>query len=764
MKRTFIHLALLLMIFPHGVVHADSDAGRVGIITGRVEDVTTREPLPGTSVLVIGTERGAVADERGRFRITDVPSGTYSVRASLIGYEAQVSTDILVSPNRPAEVSFELTPTTVELESNVVVRSGFFTKPPDATTSVQSQSSEEIRRLPGGFEDVVRATANLPGVAQVDGGRNDLIVRGGAPTENLYLIDGFRVSNINHFGTQGSSGGPLSYINLDFVENIRFYTGGFGVRYGDRLSSALSINLRDGRTDRFGGKATVSATQFGLNLEGPLGTNGSMLFSARRSYLDFIFKAAGFEFVPEYWDFMAKTTHQISPRDRLSILGIGALDNVRLFINDAEDRYENSRRLNTNMEQAVVGVSWRHLFSRGSVTSSLSQTFVDYDYRQNDSLLNPIFESASQERDLTADIDALVSVQSGLRLSAGLSGQRAESDGNIYLEPFTNTYGETFERDNDFDVDAFKGASYVQLVRDFGAISLTSGLRADYFDAIDNKWAVAPRFAVSADAAGRVTLSGSIGRYYQSPSLIWLGSNPVNRSLDFIRADQAVGGIEILARTDTRISIEGYYKRYRDVPASTEQEWIVLSNAGAGFGGSEESFTAFGIDSLVSEGRGRAYGLELSLQKKLSSSPLYGTVNLSLNRSEYTGLDGVYRDGSYDQTAIVNLTGGYIFNDEWEFSSKFRLATGRPYTPFNPDGTQDPERYNSERLSTSHALDVRVDKRWFFDGWNLTTYLDIQNIYNHIGDSTPRYNAREGIVETEDEIGILPSIGISAEF
>ena len=182
----------------------------------------------------------------------------------------------------------------------------FFRRTPEQAVSVQRLSFEEIRRSPGGFEDVVRAVAVFPGVAQVSAGRNDLIVRGGAPSENIYVVDNLEIPNINHFGTQGSGGGPLSYINLDFVRETSFSTGGFGARYGDRLSSVLTIDLREGRTDRLGGKATISATQFGLNLEGPIGENGTFLVSARRSYLDLIFRASGFSFVPEYWDFFAR--------------------------------------------------------------------------------------------------------------------------------------------------------------------------------------------------------------------------------------------------------------------------------------------------------------------------------------------------------------------------------------------------------------------------------------------------------------------------
>ena len=213
----------------------------VGVITGEVLDAQTKEPIPSANVIIVGTTIGAATDINGMFEIPNVPVGIYAVRASVIGYQSNVRSDVVVSVARPFEIRFELLEASIEL-GEVTVTAEYFQKLPESPLSPQTQSSEEIRRLPGGFEDVVRAISILPGVAQVDPGRNDLIVRGGAPSENLYVIDNIEVPNINHFGTQGASGGPLSFVNLDFVQNTSFSTGGFGVRYGDKLSSVLSIS------------------------------------------------------------------------------------------------------------------------------------------------------------------------------------------------------------------------------------------------------------------------------------------------------------------------------------------------------------------------------------------------------------------------------------------------------------------------------------------------------------------------------------------
>ncbi|MDT8324581.1 MAG: TonB-dependent receptor, partial [Bacteroidota bacterium] len=306
------------------------------------------------------TSFGSATDLEGRFAVRNVPAGTYRVQASVIGYTPELAADVVVSPGRETQVDFDLAPTAIDLEE-VVVEADYFRRNADAPVSAQTLSYEEIRRAPGGQEDVIRAVSVLPGVVQASAGRNDLIVRGGAPSENLYVVDGLEIPNINHFGTQGATGGPLSFINLDFVKDVTFTTGGFGPRYGDKLSSVMNIQLKEGRRDRIGGKINVSATQFGLNTEGPIGEQGSFLFSARRSYLDLIFKAAGFGFVPEYWDFIGKASYDIDRENEISFLTIGVLDKVRFFNDDEDQRFDNSRILGNSQDQYFTSISWKHL-------------------------------------------------------------------------------------------------------------------------------------------------------------------------------------------------------------------------------------------------------------------------------------------------------------------------------------------------------------------------------------------------------------------
>ena len=756
-------LLLTLALFINHPIFGQESSPR-GILTGTVVNRNSGEPLAGANILLRGTNIGVATDLDGGFRIEQIPPGVYAVQASVIGYAQEVRTDIAISPARPMEIQFQLEPASIQLEE-VTVRAGFFRNNADAKVSTTVQSNEEIRRLPGGFEDVARAISILPGVAQPSPGRNDLIVRGGAPSENLYLVDNIEVPNINHFGTQGASGGPQSFINLDFIERTSFSTGGFGVRYGDRLSSVLTIDLREGRKDHMGGKATISASQFGLNLEGPLpDQNGSYLFSARRSYLDFIFKAAGFAFVPEYWDFLAKANRSITPHDQVSVVAIAALDNVRLFNDDADQRYDNATVPATDQNTLVGGISWKHLFGRGFTTVSLGQTVTDFNTAQNDSLLNPVFRNRSREAETSLRTEVVYRATEATVLSLGGQQKFIGFDANIDLPPFTTSYGEVITVNEYYKTTTTKSALYGQASQDIGKLELVLGGRLDAFNLLDEPLAFSPRLSATYPLDMLTNINASVGRYHQAPSYIWLVANPQNRALKQLTADQVVLGVDHLLRYDVRISLEGYYKEYSDYPASVTRPWLVLANTGAGYGGTRSNFAEYGFDPLVSEGTGWSRGVELFAQKKAGEDPHYAIASLSYNEAWFTGLDGVERPSSYDQRWIFNLGGGFILSNHFEISGRFRLATGSPYTPYENDGTQDPDKVNSERTPINHSLDLRADRRWFFDSWTLIGYIDLQNVYNNPYQSAPQWDEREGKAIENDSIGLLPSIGISVEF
>ncbi len=755
-------ILILIIIILSDLIYAQELSGS---IYGRVFDFTTKQPIPFANVLVMETNYGAATNSDGLFKIENLPVKTYQIRASVIGYNSQIKTDVVVQTGKPSEVNFELIPQAIELEG-ITVTSDYFRKDLLEVNSIRNFSYEEIRRSPGGFEDVIRALSILPGVAQADAGRNDLIVRGGAPSENLYLINGIEVPNINHFGTQGATGGPLSYINLDFVRETSFSTGGFSALYGDKLSSVLNINLRDGREDRIGGKGTISASQFGLNLEGPISENSNFIFSARRSYLDFIFKAANFSFVPEYYDVLLKADFNPHSQDAFGFLFISAFDNVKFFNDDADQRFDNSRILGTDQIQYVTGFTYRHLFTDGFFNLALSRNYVDYDSRQSDSLLNPIFTNKSKEEENSLRADLVFKLSKTSEINIGGTAKLIEADFDILFPNFFTTFGDSLpvtslKTENTYTKFGVY-TNYNSLL--FNKLTANIGVRSDIFTALNKKVYFSPRLSLSYALTDLTNINFSTGIYNQSPSYIWLEAFNSNRDLKMIQVNQYVLGFDHRLSADALLKVEAFYKDYKNYPTSTIRPYLVLANTGAGFSGSDDNYSAFGLEPLVDAGFGNARGVELSIQKKLSDIPYYGIFSFTYSKSDYTSLDGIERSGSYDQNWIINLSGGYKFNEFWEVSSKFRFASGRPYTPFNSDGTQNIIDYNTKRIKSAHSLDVRVDKRWYFSGWTLITYVDIQNIYNQNNQNGVRWDRREMRTDESSSIGILPSIGISAEF
>jgi len=756
-----LYLAITILFTTTNIFAQDSTLS----IYGKVIDDLTKEPLIGANVIVLETDFGAATNAQGEFYVNNVPPNTYQVRASVIGYSSVTKTDISVMPGRPAQILFELSATTIELEG-VVVESDYFNRNPIELNSVKSFNYEEIRRSAGGFEDVVRAVSILPGVAQADPGRNDLIVRGGGPSENLYLINGIPVQNINHFGTQGSTGGPLSYINLDYVEETTFSTGGFSVLNGDKISSVLKVNLREGRNDKIGGKATVSATQFGFDLEGPVSSNSSFIFSARRSYLDFIFQAADFSFVPEYYDGLLKYDISFDNRNSISFLLISAFDNVKYFNDNEDQRYDNSTILGSDQTQYATGVSYQHLFKNGFINLSLNRNYVDYDTQQSDSLLNPIFINNSIEKENTFNADLTYQLNNTIELNAGGLVKFINFEADILVPEFITTFGDSIPL-TEVSADEYynKAAGYINFnFSFFDRLRLNLGARVDYFSPLTTTTYFSPRFSASYQLTDLTTLNFSTGVYRQSPSYIWMIAYDVNYQLKNINVDQYVLGIDQYITADALVRVEGFIKNYADYPSSMRRTYLILANTGAGFSGSDENFSSFGLDPLNSGGTGLAKGFELSIQKRLTETPYYGILSLTYSEANFTALDNSERIGSYDQTWIFNISGGYKFSDEWETSLKFRYSTGKPYTPYNSDGTQNVDDINLLRLPVNNSLDVRVDKRWFFEKWTLITYVDIQNIYNRKNVVGVSWDQRTQAPEFNETIGLLPSIGISVMF
>lgn len=738
--------------------------------SGRVIDNSNQQPLTGVTVSLFNENvlvSGSETDENGFFIIKNLNPGFYKAKFSLLGYEEVVLNDVVLRSGIPTDVLIEMK----EFTTEEIVVEDRLKRPSDVSNSFKSLTNEEIRRSPGGFEDIGRVLQTLPGVSFVNDGRNDLLVRGGSPTENLFLMDNSVIPNINHFGSQGATGGPVSIINLDFIREVSFITGGFPAKYGDKLSSVLDIKLREGNRNQFLGDINLSATGFGAVFEGPIGSDkkGSWLVSARRSYLDLVFNAAGFGFIPEYSSIQGKVVYDLSESNTLTVNAIGNLDKVRFNNDDEENRQDNEQILKNNQTGYFNSYQLKTLLSDKSYSVvNVSRNFVRFDYSARDSLFSERFKNLSEEGETSLKAEyyytpankTIIETGGAIRLISFKNEIYQREDTLLITNPET---GEPFilpELNINAENNTFKSYAYAQITQEiFNGIKINAGLRYDYFEFLNKKNYVSPRASILVPITPEFNVGFSYGIFYQSPAYIWLISNEQNRNLDNIRADHFVLGLEYYFDYDFVLSLEGYYKKYAEYPVSELRPYFILANNGGNF----ENVDEFGLEPLISLGTGFSRGIEFFLQKSLTKD-FYGTVNFSLFEAKYTSLDGIERRSDFDNRFIFIINGGYRLGD-WEFSSKFRLIGGRPYTPIDPStGYVDIENYNSELLPNYSSLDIRIDKRWNFKNWSLITYIDIQNVLNKKNITDYRWNKYTMSVEENESIGLLPSIGINAKF
>lgn len=348
-------------------------------VSGRVIDRLTRQPVPFAAVVISGQPgKGAMADSAGKFTIAQVKPGIYRLSASMLGYRSALTSEYIVSAGTPF-IEIELEKEAQGIETVTVMPSPV-RRTAESPVSVRTIGLREIEKSPGSNRDIARIVRSYPGVSfSPVGYRNDLIVRGGGPSENRFFMDGIEIPNINHFATQGASGGPVSLVNSDLIREIDFYTGAFPADRAGALSSVLDFRLRDGDPDRQRFKATLGASEVGLSGSGHIGEKATFLFSARQSYLQMLFKLLGLPFLPNYIDAQAKVRIRFSQRDELTVLALAGIDNMRLNTDEKgeETEYLLSYLPRLRQETFTVGASYRHYAGRHAQTVTLSHSYLN---------------------------------------------------------------------------------------------------------------------------------------------------------------------------------------------------------------------------------------------------------------------------------------------------------------------------------------------------------------------------------------------------
>lgn len=792
-----VYKIIVILLFPFYVLSQEA------MLEGKVVNAFSNEPVPFANVVIFGTNIGSTTDFDGNFKFFGLEPGFVKLAVSSIGFETKISDEILVTNSKKAFIQIELEESVTQLEEVKVVASPF-RKKEESPVSMRSIGIAEIEKNPGGNRDISRVIQSFPGVSSSVSFRNDIIVRGGGSSENRFYLDGVEIPTINHFSTQGSSGGPVGIINVDFIREVDFYSGAFPANRGNALSSVMDFRQVDGNQEKFKYKGAFGASDLALTVDGPLGEKTTLIASARRSYLQFLFNVIGLPFLPIYNDFQFKSRTRIDEKNEITIIGLGAIDNFELNL-DANETEEQQYILDYLPVQVqrnyTVGAVYKHFRDKSYDTYVVSRSFLRnkaWKYQNNievDSL--QIFDYNSDEAENKFRYERTSRLTSGYKLNLGTNLEYATYTNQTFNKVFVNNQPLTINYDTDLDV--IKYGLFGQISKGFydKRLTLSFGLRIDgnnYSDNMRNPLnQFSPRFSASYALTEKYFLNFNTGRYFQMPAYTTLGfkdnnGNFVNKenNLKYIKSDHIVGGVEYRPNDQSKFTVEGFYKYYRDYPFSVTDS-IALANKGADFG-------TYGDEEVKSISEGRAYGLEVLARHR----DIFGfnvVFAYTLVTSEFKNYYGEYIPSAWDNKNLITITARKTFKKNWDFGFKWRYVGGAPYTPFDEDKSSlitawnaqnqaylDFSQFNSERLGAFHYLDVRVDKMYYLKNVTMNFYIDIQNLYNfkvetvdplvlqrdENGDPIidPTDNDRYLLKRLEGDGGgtVLPTIGVIVEF
>jgi hypothetical protein len=742
--------AIIIFIAILGEAQSQS---KTGIVSGEVRDAATKQPLVGANIIIEGTNIGAACDENGYYIIKKLTPGNFELKASMIGYESSVYSDITINPNRNQTINFELQPSMLEMEA-VQVNADYFSKPVENPVSFRTLSPEEIRRSPGSAEDIFRVMQSLPGVATAGAKSAQLIVRGGSPDENLTLLDGIEVYNPIHFARTGESMGIISIVNPALLQKVDFLTGGFSSRYGDKMSSVFDMSLREGNREIWNTDANLNIAGFGIMLDGPLFENSNIVFSLRRGFFDLITATLDKPAAPSYYDAVGKITYDINKKNRISLVGFYYLDQIERTgsMKESEASWNRFSYLTRDDYGAAFGINWRSLISEKAF-SLVTASFTSNGWitRQGTEALPLLMGEDIQENEFTVKPE--LNYQFSREINFKLGGQfKIINSKNESWNPGDTLRNGTIIPANtiSYNPDAtVKTALYFHSsFRIIDPLVVTTGLRYDYFNFTkENNFS--PRVSLSYDITDKTNFNFAWGKYYQSPASYQIAPDPRNSSLKSSDAVHIIAGIEHRLSYDTRASIEIYHKELSNIIIDPESSNL-----------------------LINTGSGYARGIELSIQKKFTEG-IVGSASYSYSiskRRDYQS-ESLY-DFEYDRPHIINLLSGIEIGSGWQIGAKFQYASGNPFTPIVGVISKNNSNFlvegdkNSARYPDYHKLDIRIDKQFVFETWSFSVYLDLWNIYNR--ENVTSYSFKtdtKGTITTTPryDFGITPILGFTAK-
>lgn len=766
-------------------------------LKGVVIDKGDRAPISYANVVIKGTTNGTQTDEKGRFTINNLLPGAYTLEVSFVGYKTEETPEYLLTV-KDLQITVELDEDINQL-ADVNVYSLPFRRSIESPVGLHVINTQEIEKSPGANRDISRIVQSYPGVAfSPVGYRNDLIVRGGGPSENSFFLDGIEIPNINHFSTQGASGGPVSIINADLIKEVNFYTAAFPSYSSDALSSVVSFKLADGNPGKKSFKGTLGASEASVSSDGPLGKKTTYAVSVRRSYLQFLFDLIGLPFLPTYNDALFKVKTQLSSTNELTFIGVGAIDDMKLnnkaTTEDAE--YILGYLPTIKQETFTVGAVYKHYNKRHRQTLALSHSYLNnrntkyQDNLNNDpEMLRLKYRSSEQKSELRFENLTLLG---NWKINAGVNADYVQYSNNSFQVLFSDDSKTSLQYNTQLNFLKWGVFSNVDYISKNERFKSSLGMRLDgasyshHTKQMLNQ--LSPRLSLSYRLIANLNINANIGRYFQLPPLTAMGFKDkdgalVNNGLDYMRVDQVSAGFNYQSVKNFEISLEGFYKYYNNMPLSV-QDNIPLMSKGDDYG-------TIGNELLVSDAKGKSYGIEL-LGRWVVARKVNVLSSFTLFKSLFAKKRGEYLSSAWDNGYIFNLTGTYYLSRNWSIGAKIKSIGGAPYTPYDQNKSSlvlawnasgkpyfDYSQYNTLRNPSYTQLDLRVDKTFYLKKYMLGLYLDMQNVTRSSFKNQDVIVSTGNIINPQDPVdqqhyemkslkrssaSIIPTIGVTVEF
>ncbi len=750
-------------------------------LRGEVVDAFTKLPLPGATVVVLNSDpiQGTTTDADGNFRFEKLLTGRTEIQVSMVGYHPVVLSNLLLTTGRELVVNINLEEQVIAL-GGIEITAANSDQPRNemAITSARSFTVEQTERYAGSLGDPSRMAQNFAGVSSAGDQRNDIIIRGNSPQGLLWRLEGIDIPNPNHFGSMGSTGGPVGMLNNNLLANSDFYTGAFPAEFGNALAGAFDLRLRNGNNEKHEFMGQVGFNGFELGAEGPLcrKTRASYLVNIRYSTMEVLNKLR-MDFgtgnaVPQYKDISFKLNFP-TKSGRVTLFGMAGDSYIEMLDSkgDSAQFGFSGTDLFFGSQMGVAGLTHVHYFSNDArVTTNLAMTGHQNKTSMIDFVFNPEIEMINEHI---------------YEIKYSLSSKYSQ---RINKQNFVNT-GFVFDL---FDIMQ-KGKQYVKHIQDYryymdihenlssakafaewqykfsDRLTLNTGLHGAYLF-LNDSHTIEPRMALKWQASNKEAVSFGAGLHSQSQLkpvyFMQLLTDSVNNSyertnekLDFSKSMHLVAGYDRVLGDRHRLKLEVYYQHLYNIPVSPDRPEYSMLNSGGGF-----SYNVF--HNCVNEGKGKNMGVELTLEKFLDKG-FYYLLTASVFDSKATGFDGIWRNTLFNNNYVFNALGGY----EWHFNQKTSLAAdlkgvwagGMRYLPIdteqsalNNSAVYDWANVNAERFPDYFRINARVTLRLNGKKVNQEWGLDLQNLTNHQNIFTQNWDSNKQEVSTSYQMGFMP--------